>query len=762
MRRCKGILACLLIVSLALIAIPRISNAQVTGGGLDCNGYSLTSPNVRSLLCADPMGFGGSRFYDNGYYIGHDEPSIQFVSNAPGSANNFEWQMKLPGTDPTPTQSGTQVANSELFATFWFSLALCDPNSGFGGGACTANSDSNTASSGSAILELQFYPPISSCTPSSNCLVNCSAVSTTQWCAAMNIDSLECNSVGVCNPSCTEPVNFAFIQRNGVPPGPPGPGNQNSATFTPNSQTLLMSLGDNILVKINDTSSGLVTKVTDTTTGQSGYVVASSGNGFQHTTETNCSTSSFSFHPEYSTASPSNIVPWAALTANVNIAYEIGHWELTESPTDGDDTSCVTMTGVTGCTATDSDFDGSPYKTDWPSGSSSFPSSLVISSVTGNGIGPMSFDSTTTSFDDGYGFMQFETSVGGSESGCNTSTGTGCVVPPPGAAFYPFYTEASSGPSCTFNFGNVIGGQTTNSFGKDKEYGSPSSRYGGTIASGDISNSCTPHPSLTGLTGSDQSLCTIGASCTGANAKYDIDGDATALYGIGTVDTASYAYQEIKLHPSGFTVTGMAANDQYELDFASCLTTSSCSIDVALVFLASGSQSGTLATYYRSATGAPVDWNAGETLTLSTIDGGVSYFPGSNNIGVSFVDSAANSSSYGYVTFIIGKSYLKTIGGEGSVISAVDALTYASGTGCPGDGTKVGGFCPVLSVLGTPNDQDPATLPSSINWTLANGAIPEFPLGIILVAVASSLIYLMARKTIRAHDRSPTEAPFGV
>ena len=82
------------------------------------------------------------------------------------------------------------------------------------------------------------------------------------WCAAINIDSLECGFVGLtftCNPVCTEPVNFALLQTDGVPTGPPGPGLQTAATFTPNSKTLLMNPGDQLTVTIKDTSAGLET-----------------------------------------------------------------------------------------------------------------------------------------------------------------------------------------------------------------------------------------------------------------------------------------------------------------------------------------------------------------------------------------------------------------------------------------------------------------------------------------------------------------------
>ena len=46
----------------------------------------------------------------------------------------------------------------------------------------------------------------------------------THWCAALTIDSLECTEgFATCNTACEEPVNFACIQRNGVPDGPPSP-----------------------------------------------------------------------------------------------------------------------------------------------------------------------------------------------------------------------------------------------------------------------------------------------------------------------------------------------------------------------------------------------------------------------------------------------------------------------------------------------------------------------------------------------------------
>ena len=73
----------------ALLLSPASSNAQFAAkGNLDCNGFSAIQKPLKTLnVCADPRGLneGYSRFYDNGRYIGHDEPSIGFYSHAPNS-----------------------------------------------------------------------------------------------------------------------------------------------------------------------------------------------------------------------------------------------------------------------------------------------------------------------------------------------------------------------------------------------------------------------------------------------------------------------------------------------------------------------------------------------------------------------------------------------------------------------------------------------------------------------------------------------------
>ncbi|MHB8432673.1 MAG: hypothetical protein ACYC8W_09175 [Candidatus Tyrphobacter sp.] len=450
-------------------------------GGLDCNGWSPIQKTFRHMTCADPT-FGHRRAYDNGWYVGHDEPAVGFYSSSPHSGNNMQWEFRLNSENAMPaTQS------FENFITFWFSLAICDPSS-YPQNPCTPDSDHNAGglnprAAGSAILELQFYPPGA---PPFITNVSCNA---TQWCAALNIDSYECTfGFSYCNGNCFEPVNFAFIQTDGVPPGPPGPGTQTTATYTNNGATLYMNQNDLIRVTIKDTREGLLTKIEDLTTGQSGFMVASAANGFQHTSIGSCSTTPFSFHPEFATAKPTNIVPWAALKANVNLAMEIGHFEIPDG--DGDDYSCFNDGSLTGCIGADTDFDGQSYQPDWPDGTADTATPLQFTSVLGTGgLGPAS--GVGSAYTTRYPTVEFETDVGNAESSCDVVTGTGCVVPPGGAAFYPYYTVSTPGHRCTLNVGQSIAGLTVEDFGEDAEYGSPDvAWYGGTLAGGYRLNPC--------------------------------------------------------------------------------------------------------------------------------------------------------------------------------------------------------------------------------------------------------------------------------
>jgi hypothetical protein len=92
-----------LVAAVALMALsaPAIAGAQTVNpnkqGGLDCNGERpIRQAARRTAECTDIRGFDNEsnrntwdgRFYDNGTYIGHDEPDMTFLSHQPGSGND--------------------------------------------------------------------------------------------------------------------------------------------------------------------------------------------------------------------------------------------------------------------------------------------------------------------------------------------------------------------------------------------------------------------------------------------------------------------------------------------------------------------------------------------------------------------------------------------------------------------------------------------------------------------------------------------------
>ncbi len=456
-------------------------------GNLDCNGFSKTGQTLfrNYQACTDLKGFEyGGKGEDNGHYVGHDEPSVQFNSNTPGSGNNVQYSLVLPREHRLPA---TQTFENQI--AFWFSMAMCDPNS-YPQNPCTPNSDTNNPSvAGSALEELQFYPP--GFAPFST-QISCDR---THWCAALNIDSLECDTTPACNPFCTEPVNFAFLETNGVPPGPPSPQLADATTFTPNTTTLLMNQGDLLKVTLFDTAAGLETKVNDLTTHQTGFMVASGANGFQNTALSNCAGTPFDFHPEFSSAKFGNAVPWAALQANVGFAVEIGHFEVgATGDSDSDDLPCFPTSPTSilaGCIGADLDFDGTSYQKDWPNGTPQNATSFLFTS-------PLSAATGGTSYHSTYSILQIETDIPASEATC-LPTGIGCTVPPLGASFYPFYSVARGGDEegfgfggCAFLFGNNNTTGYVNDLGKDAQYGTPYLPwFFGTSSGGPQANPCS-------------------------------------------------------------------------------------------------------------------------------------------------------------------------------------------------------------------------------------------------------------------------------
>lgn len=502
--------------------------APAKTGELDCNAFSPVQQSVRPMTCTDIKGIlgvdnqntWGGKFYDNGHYIGHDEPDATFESSKPGSGNDVTWDETLgsdPSAAPTDATPGSDISHwFELTPAPWLSMALCDPNS-YPEAPCKPNSDSNAPSAtsnggGSTFMEMQLYPP------GEPPFVDSSGCDTTHWCAALTIDSLECTEgFATCNANCEEPVNFAFIQNNGVPTGAPSPQDANTATFTPNSHTLLMNPGDQVTIHMSDQPApgggkAFEVVVDDLTQHTSGWMQASAANGFANTSPANCSGTPFNFQPEYNTAKPGNIIPWAAIATDVSTEFETGHWEsctglskpVSPNPFDSGDTGgdwnechgpyehndggegaelgeaeCYkagdthpgydgpgTSTApdqATGCQDNvyqngDLDFDGSPYWPEWPTGTTAgtYPSAFVDWFPTTGGAQ--------------YSRFFFQTDIALSESTCTSTTLSGCTVPPKGPGnFYPYWSETKVNGQCVFEFGNVSSKVTT--FGKDSEYG---------------------------------------------------------------------------------------------------------------------------------------------------------------------------------------------------------------------------------------------------------------------------------------------------
>jgi hypothetical protein len=302
---------------------------------LDCNGWSpkyKSASTAMRMRCTDFHGarYDGrlQRFYDNGHYVGHDEPSVKFISPLAGSGNTMVYALRLP-RDPhkAPTARGTVTDYGELSVAPWFGLPMCDPHS-YPQNPCTPDSDTNSGAlanpnaAGSAFMELQFYPP--GFTP----FIDNVSCSKSRWCAALTIDSAECTfNFASCNTNCEEPVNFSYLQTNGIPPGSPAPQDPSTKTMLGNAKTLKMNPGDVLSLRITDPAGGFTAAVHDLTTGQTGYIQASAKNGFTDTNMSDCSGNPFTWHAEYSTAKKQNQVPWAALEGGVLMEQEIGHGE---------------------------------------------------------------------------------------------------------------------------------------------------------------------------------------------------------------------------------------------------------------------------------------------------------------------------------------------------------------------------------------------------------------------------------------------------
>jgi hypothetical protein len=146
------------------------------------------------------------------------------------------------------------------------------------------------------------------------------------------------------------------------------------------------------------------------------------------------------------------------------------------SGADADDVGCFspaqsTSVRVGGCTGSDVDFDGVPYQKTWPGTFSNasqdalvHPTPILFTSPLVNG----SSNYQQAAFEADLPRIEFATSPPCQRFISNPSSpspGSGCVNPPAGAAFYPFYSTTTVGGQCRWQLGGPFIPGTTNTFG---------------------------------------------------------------------------------------------------------------------------------------------------------------------------------------------------------------------------------------------------------------------------------------------------------
>jgi hypothetical protein len=497
--------------------------AGVAAAFLAVTGPSAGSSNHVSYKadCGDPFPLCSEisdpeAAFGNNYYVGHDEPAVEFYSNTPGSGNHAQYQLTIP-TEPSGPFSMSKGYDFELHPAFWFGMAMCDTQSyPESQSTCTPDSDANIVdptktkkAPGVAFMELQFYPPgwIPQFAGSS-----CDA---TKWCVALNIDSLSENPFNgtVLNSTCqsqllggSEYINFAFLTLDGKSLGPANPLQFDPATSgnPANPDTFFLNQGDQASVTLTDTPAGFETIVHDNTTDQTGSMTANAANGFGQIKYQpgghSCQELPYTFHPMYSTSSPQTRVLWAAHTYNVSFSDEIGHFDFCshisantgscdglegipgdQEAADGDDNFCSSadqslLYPATGCVDSNAPgFDGVSYQNYWPDGSSTRPTPVLFSSP-----------KTGTAYTTSYPQIAFEADlprIEASDLGGNCqrlTTGANCVDPPmtddgAPAAFYPYFSTVSTPngtASCSYGIGSTLP-NTIDNFG-----GSSSAEFG--------------------------------------------------------------------------------------------------------------------------------------------------------------------------------------------------------------------------------------------------------------------------------------------
>jgi hypothetical protein len=130
------------LAAVAAFVLAVSASASATGthtGGAAGTTAGISRPGASDCLSHIPGGLDPTdnlRDYYSANCTGHDEPELDPVSSAPGSAQDITWRVQLPADGAVPVSS--------VGPTFWFGGTVADSNPKKVGGQ--------------AFLELQFYP----------------------------------------------------------------------------------------------------------------------------------------------------------------------------------------------------------------------------------------------------------------------------------------------------------------------------------------------------------------------------------------------------------------------------------------------------------------------------------------------------------------------------------------------------------------------------------------------------------------------------
>ncbi len=230
--------------------------------------------------------------YENGC-SGHDEPELEPVSSAPGSARDLTWTVVLPDNGTFPVDL--------VGPTFWFGGTVSDPNSIFG----------------QAFVELQFYPNsiVTNCTPNGGFVVQ-------NFPGAYTACSPVFALVATGQPGVFhEPAAFNAMLTNGTP-----------------NQPLVMFAGDTVTIHwfVTPEQDGFHVTVSDRDTGESGTIVLNSKKDGP-------------LMPAFDTQQIGNSLGWGNVFDTPNsFVWEIGHHSAFTSPP-----AQFCLPGQTGCDSYD-------------------------------------------------------------------------------------------------------------------------------------------------------------------------------------------------------------------------------------------------------------------------------------------------------------------------------------------------------------------------------------------------------------------------